>query len=137
MCKYTFKSLYKNKIEIIYQILVVYFKYFNFILMNLTPGGMARLLRPHYSPAYFPLINSRRYECARGLTRDHIITLSVLQTESFIFDPQLAVLQSEYGILKAFIILKCVIPVVCRKTNGGVNVIHETTTMVVWIYDGI
>jgi len=35
------------------------------------------------------------------------------------------------------IILRCVIPVVCRKTNGEVNVSHENTTMVVWIYDGV
>jgi hypothetical protein len=34
-------------------------------------------------------------------------------------------------------ILMCVIPVVCRKTNGQVNTSHENTTMVVWIYDGI
>ena len=32
--------------------------------------------------------------------------------------------------------LRCVIPVVCRKTNGEVNISHENTTMVVWIYDG-
>ena len=25
----------------------------------------------------------------------------------------------------------------CRKTNGEVNISHETTTVVVWIYDGI
>ena len=35
------------------------------------------------------------------------------------------------------IILRCVIPVVCRKTNSEVNISHETTTMVVWICDGI
>jgi len=34
-------------------------------------------------------------------------------------------------------ILRCVISVVCRKTNCEVNISHETTTMVVWIYDGI
>ena len=28
-------------------------------------------------------------------------------------------------------------PVVCRRTNGMVNIDHENTTMVVWIYDGI
>jgi len=33
-------------------------------------------------------------------------------------------------------ILRCVIPVVCRKTNGEVNISHENTTMVVWIYEG-
>ena len=32
------------------------------------------------------------------------------------------------------VILRCVIPVVCRKTNGEVNISHENTTMVVWIY---
>jgi len=32
-------------------------------------------------------------------------------------------------------ILRCVIPVVCRKTNGEVNISHENTTMVFWIYD--
>jgi len=26
---------------------------------------------------------------------------------------------------------------VCRKANVEVNISHETTTMVVWIYDGI
>jgi len=26
---------------------------------------------------------------------------------------------------------------VCRKTNSEVNISHENTTMVVWIYDGI
>jgi len=35
------------------------------------------------------------------------------------------------------VILRCVIPVVCRKTNGEVNISHENTGMVVWIYDGI
>ena len=25
----------------------------------------------------------------------------------------------------------------CRKTNGEVNISHENTTVVVWIYDGI
>ena len=34
-------------------------------------------------------------------------------------------------------VLRCVIPVVCRKTNSEVNISHETTTVVVWIYDGI
>jgi len=34
-------------------------------------------------------------------------------------------------------VLRCVIPVVCRKTKGEVNISHENTTMVVWIYDGI
>jgi len=34
-------------------------------------------------------------------------------------------------------ILWCVIPVVWRETNGEVNISHENTTMVVWIYDGI
>jgi len=33
-------------------------------------------------------------------------------------------------------ILRCVIPVVCRKTNGEVNISHENTTIVVRIYDG-
>ena len=33
-----------------------------------------------------------------------------------------------------FIILRCVIPVVCRKTNGEVNISNEITTRVVWIY---
>jgi len=28
-------------------------------------------------------------------------------------------------------------PVVCRKTNGEVNISHENTTMAVWIYDGV
>jgi len=28
-------------------------------------------------------------------------------------------------------------PVVCRKTNGDVNISHEITTMVVWIYYGL
>jgi hypothetical protein len=37
----------------------------------------------------------------------------------------------------AIIILRCVIPVVCRKPNGEVNIGHENTTMVVWIYDGV
>ena len=35
------------------------------------------------------------------------------------------------------IILRCVVPVVCRKTNGEVNISHENTAMVVWIYDGV
>jgi len=35
------------------------------------------------------------------------------------------------------VILRCVIPVVCRKADGEVNIGHETTTMLVWIYDGI
>ena len=30
-----------------------------------------------------------------------------------------------------------VIPVVCRKTNGEVNISHENITVVVWIYDGV
>jgi hypothetical protein len=34
-------------------------------------------------------------------------------------------------------ILRCVIPVVYRKSNGEVNISHENTTMVVWIYDGV
>jgi len=38
-------------------------------------------------------------------------------------------------IFKVF--LRCVIPVVFRKTSGEVNISHETNTMVVWIYDGI
>ena len=33
--------------------------------------------------------------------------------------------------------LRCVIPVVCRITNGEVNISHENTTMVVWIYDSV
>jgi len=28
-------------------------------------------------------------------------------------------------------------PLCVEKTNGEVNICHETTTMVVWIYDGI
>ena len=35
------------------------------------------------------------------------------------------------------VILRCVVPVVCRKTDGEVNISHENTTMVVWIYDGV
>jgi len=43
-----------------------------------------------------------------------------------------------YFILKIrFLSLRCVIPVVCRKTHGEVNISHESTTMIVWIYDGI
>jgi len=26
---------------------------------------------------------------------------------------------------------------VCRKTNGEVNISHENTTVVIWIYDGV
>jgi len=33
--------------------------------------------------------------------------------------------------------LRYVIPVVCRKTNGEVNISHENSTMIVWIYDGV
>ena len=33
--------------------------------------------------------------------------------------------------------LRCVIAVVCRKTNGEVNISHENTTMVEWVYDGV
>ena len=33
--------------------------------------------------------------------------------------------------------LRCVIRVVCRKTNGEVNIGHENTTMVVWICGGV
>jgi hypothetical protein len=36
-----------------------------------------------------------------------------------------------------FGILKCVIPVARRKTDGEVNISHENTTMVVWIYGGV
>jgi len=51
-------------------------------------------------------------------------------------------INSEIIIYKPFmlnspVILRCVMPVVCRKTNGDVNISHETTTVVVWIYDGI
>ena len=28
-------------------------------------------------------------------------------------------------------------PLCVKKTNSEVNISHETTTMVVWIYDGI
>ena len=35
------------------------------------------------------------------------------------------------------VILKCAIAVVCRKTNGEVNISQENTTVVVWIYDGV
>jgi len=41
------------------------------------------------------------------------------------------------GMTRLEIILSCVTTVVCRKTNSEVNISHETTTMVVWIYDGI
>ena len=34
-------------------------------------------------------------------------------------------------------ILRCVIPVMCRKTDGGANISHENTNMVVRIYDGV
>ena len=34
-------------------------------------------------------------------------------------------------------ILRCVIPVVYRKSNGEANISHENTIMVVWIYDGV
>ena len=34
-------------------------------------------------------------------------------------------------------VLRCVIPVVCRKTNGEVNISHENTTMVVWVCGGV
>ena len=102
MRKYTFKSLYKNKTESLYQILVVYLKCFNFILTNLTPGEIVLLVRPHYSPDHFPFINNRHSKCARGLTRHTIITLSVFETESSVFGPTIGSLQSEYGILKAF-----------------------------------
>jgi len=34
-------------------------------------------------------------------------------------------------------ILRRVIPVVCRKTNGEVNISHENTTVVVWMYDSV
>jgi len=40
-------------------------------------------------------------------------------------------------ILPLPLVLRCVIPVVCRKTSGEVNISHENTTMLVWIYDGI
>ena len=42
----------------------------------------------------------------------------------------------EYLDQASIIILRCVIPVVCRKTNGEVDISHKNTTMVVWIYDG-
>jgi hypothetical protein len=35
------------------------------------------------------------------------------------------------------VILRCIIPVVCIQTNGEVNISHENTTMVVWIYGGV
>jgi hypothetical protein len=35
------------------------------------------------------------------------------------------------------IILRCVIPVVCRKTNGEVNISNENIITIVWIYDGV
>ena len=34
-------------------------------------------------------------------------------------------------------VLRCFITVVCRKTNGEVNISHENTSMVVWIYDDV
>ena len=34
-------------------------------------------------------------------------------------------------------VLRCVFPVVCRKTNGVVNISHGNTTVVVWIYGGV
>ena len=39
--------------------------------------------------------------------------------------------------VSSLLALRCVIPVVCRKTNGEVNISHENTSMVVWIYDGV
>ena len=35
------------------------------------------------------------------------------------------------------LVLKCVIPVVCRNTNGEVNISHENTIVLVWIYGGV
>jgi len=35
------------------------------------------------------------------------------------------------------VILRCVTLVVCRKANGKVNIGHEDTTVVVWIYGGV
>ena len=34
-------------------------------------------------------------------------------------------------------ILRCVIPVVCRNINGDVNISHENTTVIEWIYGGV
>ena len=36
-----------------------------------------------------------------------------------------------------FQLLRCVVPVVCRKTNVEVNIGHENTTVVVWICGGV
>ena len=36
-----------------------------------------------------------------------------------------------------FVILMCVIPLCVEKTDSEINISHETTTMVVWIYGGI
>jgi hypothetical protein len=36
-----------------------------------------------------------------------------------------------------FLILRFVISVVCSKTNVEVNISHESTAMVVWIYGGV
>jgi len=41
------------------------------------------------------------------------------------------------SIITLYIILRCVIDVVCRKTNGEANIGHENTTMVVWICGGV
>ena len=40
-------------------------------------------------------------------------------------------------ILNSFINSEVCHPCVCRKTNVEVNISHENTTMVVWIYDGV
>jgi len=42
-----------------------------------------------------------------------------------------------FGDRETEMVQRFVIPVVCRKTNGEVNISHENTAMMVWIYNGV
>ena len=46
-------------------------------------------------------------------------------------------ISSSLRVTFSFLILRCAIPVVCRMTNGEINISHGNTTVVVWIYDGV